>query len=213
MTDSALVEVDGADTFDATVTFFLCREEELVDANGDPDPDGTCASGGTQIGDPVAVTSSPSTVVSAQAGLTAAERYCWRGEFSGDADTGVPPDTDSSAGECFVVTPITPTLTTSASADVTLGDPIYDTISLTGTATSLEQMASARAARSTRPTAQTPTAPSASPLRDPMTARRSLTAGPSMSAVTTRHTVALEAPPVHTDRNRPIHLCRFVQRR
>jgi hypothetical protein len=135
VTDSALVTVTGADTFDATVTFFLCRESELVDALGDPDPDGTCAEGGTQIGDPKAVTTSPSTVVSDAAGLTAAERYCWRGEFSGDAGAGVPGDTDSSAGECFEVTPLQPTLTTDASPDtVVLGDAIHDTISLTGTA-------------------------------------------------------------------------------
>ena len=132
--DSALVEVDGADTFDAEVTFFLCRESELVDGNGDPDPAGTCATGGTQIGTAKAVTSSPATVVSDTAGLTAAERYCWRGEFSGDEDAGVPADTDSSSAECFEVTPLTPTLTTSASGDVVLGNPIYDTISLTGTA-------------------------------------------------------------------------------
>ena len=131
--DSAAIVVNGADTFDATVTFYLCTEEELVDSNGDPDPDGTCASGGTQIGTAKAVTSS-STIVSDGAGLTSAERYCWRAEFSGDADLGVPPSSDSSSGECFEVTPITPTLTTLASADITLGDLINDTISLTGTA-------------------------------------------------------------------------------
>jgi hypothetical protein len=132
--DSALITVTGTDTFDADVTFYLCRESELVDADGDPDPTGTCASGGTQIGSAKPVTSSPSTVVSDAAGLTAAERYCWRAEFSGDTALGVPDSSDSSSGECFVVTPITPTLTTSASADVTLSNPIYDTISLTGTA-------------------------------------------------------------------------------
>ena len=132
--DSALITVNGADEFEATVTFYLCREAELVNADGDPDPDGTCAIGGTQIGTAKDVTTSPSTVVSDAAGLTAAERYCWRADFSGDEGAGVPADSDSSSSECFVVTPLQPTLTTTASAGVTLGSPIYDTISLTGTA-------------------------------------------------------------------------------
>jgi hypothetical protein len=132
--DSAAITVTGADAFDATVTFYLCRESELTDADSNPATPTTCASGGTQIGAAKAVTTSPATVVSDAAGLTAAERYCWRAEFSGDTDVGVPSSSDSRASECFVVTPITPTLTTDASDGVTLSNPIYDTISLTGTA-------------------------------------------------------------------------------
>ncbi len=49
------------------------------------------------------MTVSPSTVVSDAAGLTSADRYCWRAEFSGDDDVGVPGSQDSSAGECFTV--------------------------------------------------------------------------------------------------------------
>jgi hypothetical protein len=135
VTDSALVTVTGADTFSGDVTFYLCEASELVDENGDPDPaDGTCATGGTLIGSAKAVTTSPATVVSDAAGLTAAGHYCWRADFSGDEDAGVPGSSDSATTECFDVTPVTPTLTTSASADITLGDVIYDTISLTGTA-------------------------------------------------------------------------------
>jgi hypothetical protein len=39
-----------------------------------------------------------------------------------------------SMGECFVVTPVTKTLTTTAGADVSLGSPITHNASLTGTA-------------------------------------------------------------------------------
>jgi hypothetical protein len=135
VSDSALIEVDGVDTFNAEVTFFLCGSSELRDADGNLDPDGTCTTGGTQIGSAEPVTTTPSTVLSDTARLTAADRYCWRAEFSGDDTVGVPPSSDSSAGECFLVTPLQPTLTTLANGPtVPFGDPIYDTISLTGTA-------------------------------------------------------------------------------
>lgn len=39
---------------------------------------------------------------------------------------------DSSAGECFTVTPVTPTLATTARDDVSLGDPVTDSAALTG---------------------------------------------------------------------------------
>jgi hypothetical protein len=135
VTDSALITTTGVDTFSGDVTFYLCRSSELRDGDGILDPDGTCTTGGTQIGSAKPVTSSPSTVVSDAAGLTAVDRYCWRAEFSGDDAVGVPGSSDSSAGECFTVTPLQPTLTTDAiDGPVDFGDPISDTISLTGTA-------------------------------------------------------------------------------
>jgi hypothetical protein len=125
--DSAKIDVTGASTFSGSVTFFLCRSSQL-------DAGGACSSGGTQIGSAKAVTSS-TTVVSDAAGLTAADKYCWRAEFSGDSAAGVPPSKDGSTGECFTVTPLQPTLTTDATdGPVDFGSKISDTISLTGTA-------------------------------------------------------------------------------
>jgi hypothetical protein len=127
VTDSADITVTGADTFSGTVTFSLCRSSEL-DSNGE------CSTGGTQIGSPQSVTAN-GTFVSDAAGLTAADHYCWRADFSGDTNAGVPPKSDHSTNECFDVTPLQPTLTTDATdGPVDFGDPISDTISLTGTA-------------------------------------------------------------------------------
>src|SRR5262249_23149068 len=39
-------------------------------------------------------------------------RYCWRADYSGDSARGVPKSSDSSSGECFKITPKTPTLKT-----------------------------------------------------------------------------------------------------
>ena len=127
--DSALVTVTGADTFDADVTFFLCGPDDLTST-------GSCTTGGVQIGTAKAVTSSPSTVVSDAAALTSAGRYCWRAEFSGDDAVGVPSSEDASTGECFKVTPLQPTMVTTATrpTPVPFGQKITDTIALSGTA-------------------------------------------------------------------------------
>jgi len=47
---------------------------------------------------------------------------------------GVPNSTDASVGECFTVNPVTPTISTTASASVLLGNPVSDTANLSGTA-------------------------------------------------------------------------------
>jgi hypothetical protein len=126
--DSALITVDGADTFDATVSFSLCGPYAAASTT-------TCDSGGVAIGSAQAVTTSPSTVVSAAATITAAGRYCWRADFSGDSDVGVPASSDHSSGECFLVTPLQPTLVTDAiDGPIAFGQKISDTATLTGTA-------------------------------------------------------------------------------
>ena len=67
--------------------------------------------------------------------MTAAGRYCWRAEFAGDADIGLMGSEDSSAGECFLVKPVKPTISTMAGAGpVDFGQPVTDTATLTGTA-------------------------------------------------------------------------------
>jgi hypothetical protein len=129
--DSALVEVTGggATTWSGTVSFFLCK----VDAPG------LCTTGGTAITPDQPVDNNPSTpatttAVSEAATVTSAGRYCWRAEFSGDAAAGVEGSSDSAETECFTVNPVTPTLATSAGDDVTLGNPVTDTATLSGTA-------------------------------------------------------------------------------
>jgi hypothetical protein len=67
--------------------------------------------------------------------VTSAGRYCWRATFSGDSANGIPSSSDSSANECFTVNPVDPTLSTSAGADVFLGQAVTDSATLGGTAT------------------------------------------------------------------------------
>lgn len=132
--DAATIEVNGISVWDGSMEFFLC---------GPVAAGVTCDEGGVPIGDPILVdeaTAQP--VLSEAATLTSVGRYCWRGEFT-SATAGVPDASDSSEGECFDVSPVTPTLTTQATdaegnpitEDVPLGDAVYDTAELTGTAT------------------------------------------------------------------------------
>jgi hypothetical protein len=92
-----------------------------------------CATGGTTIGSAKTVSNTTPTALSDAATVTSAGKYCWRGDFT-SGTTGVPNGSDSSATECFTVNPVTPTLDTTAGADVPLGQPISDTAALTGTA-------------------------------------------------------------------------------
>jgi len=125
VTDEADLTVTGTDTWSGTLSFFLCG----------PIATGTCDTVGVPIGSAVAVNQDTTMpVVSSAATVTSVGRYCWRGFFDSATD-GVDDATDSTEGECFTVTPVTPTLTTTAGADVTLGTPITDTATLTGTAT------------------------------------------------------------------------------
>src|SRR5206468_1505875 len=103
-----VVTVTGIQSFDATLTFFLCGPLALNSSS-------TCDSGGAQIGSAQAVTTS-GTYPSNSATITSAGRYCWRADFSGDDSLGVPDGSDHSATECFVVNPRQPTLSTNAGA-------------------------------------------------------------------------------------------------
>ncbi|EAX1138052.1 hemagglutinin, partial [Salmonella enterica] len=67
--------------------------------------------------------------------VTSAGRYCWRAAWSGDSANGIPGSSDSRASECFTVNPVTPTLGTTASDDVALGNPVSDSAALSGTVT------------------------------------------------------------------------------
>jgi hypothetical protein len=151
--DHAVITVTGfTGNFAGTVTFFLCGplDPSVTTTNcNDTDPAAGGDTHGVQIGSPVTVSGSngSASVDSSDAYsparntvLTSVGRYCWRAVYSGDGD--VPPSADpaktsTSTSECFKVTPVTPTLTTSATcsaAPCVLGSTLNDTASLTGTA-------------------------------------------------------------------------------
>jgi hypothetical protein len=119
VSDSATVKVSGATNWEGTVQFSL----KGPGANATP----------VNIGNPVDVSDETPTVNSPTATVTSAGDYCWSAAF--DSETaGVPDGVDNGVNECFTITPVTPTLTTTAGPDVTLGNPITDTATLTGTA-------------------------------------------------------------------------------
>ena len=136
VTDSATLVVNGSQTWSGTLQFFLC---------GPITAPATCDTGGVSAGAPAAVNNTTTQpIVSPSLNVTSAGRYCWRGFFD-SSTTGVPDDTDSSEGECFVVSPVTPQLNTIAVLNAD-GDPIpaghkfpfgqsvFDTATLSGAA-------------------------------------------------------------------------------
>lgn len=125
--DSAVVSlIGGTATPAGSVAFFLCKLNA---------PD-LCTTGGTSVGSTnLTGAAYPVTVSSPTAYVTSVGRYCWRAEFSGDSANGIPSSSDSRATECFVVNPVTPTLATTAGADVLLGNAVTDSATLSGTAT------------------------------------------------------------------------------
>ncbi|WP_323097043.1 hemagglutinin [Intrasporangium sp. YIM S08009] len=127
--DSALISLaGGSSTPGGTVQFSLCKASNTTNA--------TCDSTATTIGSPVTVTGSafPATVVSPSAWVTSAGRFCWKAVYSGVPASGIAGSSDVSTGECFTIDPVTPTLSTTAGSDVTLGSAVTDTATLTGTA-------------------------------------------------------------------------------
>jgi len=120
VSDSATVTVTGATTWAGTVQFKLTG------------PDGPLSTS-PNIGSPVAVSNLVPTVTSVNATVTAVGHYCWSAAFTSTTE-GVPNSHDDGTNECFDITPVTPTLATTAGDDVLLGNPITDTATLTGTA-------------------------------------------------------------------------------
>lgn len=125
--DSAVVSLTGGTATPAgSVAFSLCKV----------DSPGLCTSGGTSVGSTnLSGTAYPATAVSPTAYVTSAGRYCWRATWSGDSANGIPGSSDSSATECFTVNPVTPSLATTASADVFLGSAVSDSATIGGLAT------------------------------------------------------------------------------
>jgi hypothetical protein len=125
--DSAVVTLTGGTATPAgSVAFFLCKVSGTA----------VCDSGGTSVGSTnLTGTGYPVTVDSPTAYVTSAGRYCWRAVFSGDSANGIPGSSDFSDSECFNVNAVTPTLATTASDDVNLGQTVSDSANLSGTAT------------------------------------------------------------------------------
>ncbi len=126
VSDSAEISLSGGSAAPTgSISFHLCK----IDV-------GTCTSGGTSVGSTsIAGGAFPRTVSSPTAYVTAAGRYCWRAEWPGDTDAGIPGTSDSAASECFTVNPVNSSLATSAGPDVILGNTVSDSATLSGTAT------------------------------------------------------------------------------
>ncbi len=125
VSDTAHVTVDGVSTWAGTVQFHLRG------------PIGAANEVSTDIGGLVNVSNSNPDATSATATVTAAGDYCWSAHFHATSPGGGQvPDADDNGlvDECFTVTPVTPSLATTAGADVLLGNPVTDTAALSGTA-------------------------------------------------------------------------------
>jgi hypothetical protein len=123
--DSATLTIGGSPTWTGTLKFFLCGPNA-----------GLCTTGGTQIGDAAGITVTNATlqpILSDAATVTSAGTYCWRGEFDSNT-SGVPDAADATAGECFVVNPKTPSISTTAGGTVQIGNAVTDNATLLGTA-------------------------------------------------------------------------------
>ena len=129
VTDSATLTVNGISTWSGTYEFHLCFIGTDITSTA------TCTSGGTLVDSQSVNQATPVPLTSAAATITSAGRYCWRGNFISATDPNPPSAKDDTAGECFNVTPRTPTLTTQAGAGpVDFGNPITDTATLGNTA-------------------------------------------------------------------------------
>src|SRR5207302_7945396 len=100
--------------------------------------------GGTSADTPKGYSTADAGITgSSTASLTPASgsgQYCWHAQFvpnTTSKNAGVTNQDDDGTGECFTVTPLTPTLPTSASCSATpcvLGSTLSDTATLSGTA-------------------------------------------------------------------------------
>jgi hypothetical protein len=122
--DSAALTVNGIPSWTGTLSFHLC---------GPIAAPALCTAGGTAVSSGTVTQATPQPIVSGTATVTSVGRYCWRAVFDSGTE-GVPDATDATAGECFTVDPVTPTLTTNATPTVEIGNPISDTATLSGTA-------------------------------------------------------------------------------
>ncbi|MDT4932464.1 MAG: hypothetical protein QOK11_356 [Pseudonocardiales bacterium] len=118
-----LAAVGGRPTPTGDVTFFLCAPADVT-ADG-------CPTGGTQVGSAVALDNGAATSATASgAATTPPGKYCWRAEYTPDADsTGqyLPSSHTNASTECFTVVHGAPTVTT----QIAIGGSIPGTVPLT----------------------------------------------------------------------------------
>src|SRR5439155_124675 len=109
-----------------TITFFLCGPSEVT-------TDG-CASGGTQVGDPVAIDQGAASSDDADASLTTdAGTYCWRAEYTPDTDGSkfyVAASHTNADSECFTVQASPTIVTTPSETSGSVGDLLNDSADL-----------------------------------------------------------------------------------
>lgn len=128
VTDQAAITVDGVDDWSGSVSWHLCGPTATSSTD-------LCTTGGVAIGASKTASDETPTVTSDAAIVTAAGRYCWRADFSGDAAAGIPASSDSRSSECFTITPRQPTLVTDATdGPIAFGGKISDVVTLGNTA-------------------------------------------------------------------------------
>jgi len=128
--DKTVITVSGISSFSGSISWHICGPTL---ASSTQLCDGTTGNVGVDLGSQNITAAG--TYYSPTATVTAAGRYCFRAEFSGDTTAGVPGSSDNRATECFTVAPVQPTLTTDATdGPVDFGLAISDSVSLSGTA-------------------------------------------------------------------------------
>ncbi len=124
--DKTDIDVTGINTFSGSISWHICGPTASSSTT-------TCDTGGVDLGSQNITVDG--TYYSPTATITAAGRYCFRAEFSGDTTAGVPGSSDHDSSECFTVAPRQPELTTQATTGpVDFGQTISDTVTLSNTA-------------------------------------------------------------------------------
>jgi hypothetical protein len=124
--DKTVIDVAGITTFSGSISWHICGPTASSST-------ALCTTGGVDLGSQNIT--AKGTYYSPTATVTAAGRYCFRAEFTGDSSLGVPGSSDSSSGECFTVAPRQASLTTQATTGpVAFGGKISDTVNLSNTA-------------------------------------------------------------------------------
>jgi uncharacterized repeat protein (TIGR01451 family) len=119
--------VGGHPSPTGTMSFFLCNPSEVTS--------GGCETGGTQVGGAVTIANGSAQSDTADGALLAtAGTYCWRAEYTPDADGNKFYSASSHTNhgsECFTVVKNTTSIGTAATSG-TIGDALHDVATLSG---------------------------------------------------------------------------------
>jgi hypothetical protein len=153
-TDSATLTVTGSNSWGGTLSWYLCGPDVTTcDTHGVKVASETVSStdGGTSADTPKGYSTADSGITgNSTATLTSAAgsgQYCWHAQFvpnTASKNAGVGNEDDDGSSECFTVTPLTPTLSTTAhcynssgtqiDSACVVGSTLKDTATLSGTA-------------------------------------------------------------------------------